>query len=296
MGHKMKRVLIDNLKGGEVLAQEVWDDNGSLWLAAGATYKNSYFSKLNRLNINDIYIKSDSPLRDAEIKKEFDPERFKIENERLITKQFNRFKNSGSINVYKFEKFVFDMMADVIKSKNIIENMYQMEIYNDYTYEHSVNVTIIAIMICKEMELSRQHTYETAMGCILHDMGKMSISAEILNKPAKLTVEEFDLMKKHPIKGYNIVKENKHISHKIKEIILTHHEKLDGSGYPSGIKGDQISTSARICTISDIFDAMCSKRPYKLPVPFAESLRTMKSSMSKQLDMEICHVLEGILK
>ena len=292
----MRRVLIDKLRGGEILAQEVWDDKGSLWLAEGAIYKDSYFSKLHSLNISDIYIKEEVLINNLIPKKEFDPSKFKEENKIIVKKQLKKFENSGSINIYKFEKFVFDIMNDILDSTNIIENMYCMREYNHYTYEHSVNVTIIGIMISKEMELSSQYTYEIAMGCILHDIGKMEIAVDILDKPATLTIEEFDRMKKHPYEGFNIIKNNRHLSDNIKEIVLTHHEKLDGSGYPLGIEGDKISTGARICTIADIFDAMCSKRPYKLPVPFAESLRTMKSSMNKQLDMEICDVLEEVLK
>ncbi len=292
----MKRVLIGKLKGGEILAQEVWDDNGSLWLAKGAIYKDTYFSKLHSLDINDIYIKDEVEEDILIPKKEFNSEIIKRENQVLVTRQFERFQKSGSINTYKFEKFVYDIMNEVLKSQNIIDNIYYMREYNTYTYEHSVNVTIIAIMISKEMGLPMFQVYETAMGCILHDLGKMKIKSEILDKPASLTEEEFDRIKEHPTEGYNIVKDNRHLSPRIKEIILTHHEKLDGSGYPLGIKGDKISINTRICTISDIFDAMCSKRPYKVAVPFAESLRTMKSSMNKQLDMEICDILEKILK
>lgn len=292
----MKRVLIGNLKGGEVLAQEVWDDSGSLWLAEGAVYKDSYFSKLHSLEINDIYIKEDIKETSLFPKKDFEPDTIRHENAELVTRQFQRFEKSGSINAYKFEKFVFDIMGEILKSENVIKSMYDIRKYNSYTYEHSVNVTIIAIMIGKEMALSRHEIYETAMGCILHDLGKMKITSDILDKPARLTTEEFDKIKMHPVEGYNIVKNNRHLSNNIKEIILTHHEKLDGSGYPLGIAANKISISTRICTISDVFDAMCSKRPYKLAVPFAESLRTMKSSMNKQLDMEICHILEDILK
>lgn len=292
----MKKVLIDNLKGGEILAQEVWDDNGAQWLSEGAAYKTSYLSKLISLDINYIYIKEDKPTEDFVITKDFDPQPLRKQSKEVIEKQVLRFKKNGSINVYKFEKLVFDITNEIMQSNNIIENIYNMRCYDNYTYEHSLNVTVIAIMISKQMQLLNHNIYEIAMGCILHDLGKVQISQEILNKPATLTKEEFDEIKNHSINGYNIVKDNKHLGKEIKDIILTHHEKLDGSGYPLGISGEQISIGARICSVADVFDAMCSERPYKVAVPFAESIRNMTTVMSKQLDMRICKVLEEILK
>ncbi|HHX60318.1 MAG TPA: HD domain-containing protein [Epulopiscium sp.] len=292
----MKRVLIDSLEGGEILAQDVWDHKGAQWLAEGTTYKISYLNKLHSLGISHIYIKEKKISTDLGIKKDFNPDNLIDESKAIAAMQLKRFHKSGSVNIYKYEKLVFDIMNEVMGNSEILETIYDMKGYDYYTYEHSVNVTVIAIMISQEMELSRYQTYEIAMGCLLHDLGKMQISEEILNKPSTLTIEEFVEIKKHSINGYNIVKNNKHLSKEIKETILTHHEKLDGSGYPLGISGDQIQMGARICSLADVFDAMCSKRPYKMAVPFAESLRIIKMSMSKQLDMAICHVLEKVLK
>ena len=292
----MKRVLIHNLKGGEILAQEIFDARGVQWLAKGTTYKESYRNKLGELGIKDLYIQEDITTNNLVVKEDFDPELLVSECKNLVRGQLVRFEKSGSINVFKFEKLVFTIVNEVLKSKNVIENLYHIKKYNKYTYEHSVNVTVIGIMIAREMDLSQFEIYEIAMGCILHDLGKIQISEEIINKPATLTEEEFTKIKEHPLDGYNIVKDNKRVSKNIKEIILTHHEKLDGSGYPLGISGSQISIGARICAVADVFDAMCSERPYKMPVPFAESIRTIKTSMNKQLDMEVCGVLEEVLR
>lgn len=292
----MKNVLISNLKGGEILAQEVLDQKGSLWLAKGMTYNIAYLSKLHRLGISSIYIKEEIISKDLMPKKTFNPDLLRNESRALISKQLIRFSRIGSINIYKFEKLIFDIMNEIMDSINVIENIQYMKDYDNYTYEHSLNVTIIAIMISKEIELCRNDIYEIAMGCILHDLGKMQVSTAILNKPLTLTTEEFDTIKKHPIDGYNLVKNNKKLTETIKEIILTHHEKLDGSGYPFGISENEISTGSRICAIADVFDAMCSERPYKAALSYAESIRNIRVTMSKQLDMGIFKVLESILE
>lgn len=293
----MKRMLIRNLKGGEILAQGICDNQGVQLLAAGTTYKKSYFHILNNLNIDYLYIKDCETMKDVpeEPKKIFNPDNLREESKCLIIAQLHRFEKIGSINIHKFEKFVFSIMNELMESMHIMQNLYIMKSYNNYTYEHSVNVTVIAILICNQMELSRYKTYEIAMGCMLHDLGKTKVSETILNKSEKLTEEEFEEIKRHPILGYSFVKDNVALSPNIKKIILTHHEKLDGSGYPLGLKGNEISKGARICAVSDVFDAMCSARPYKKAIPLPESIRTMKSTMNKELDMSICVILEEIL-
>ncbi len=293
----MNRILIKHLKGGEILAQAVYDQNGAQLLAAGTVYKNAYFEKLQNLKIDYLDIKKDNYTTQPydESRKEFNPGTLRKQSYQLINNQLNRFEKVGSINIYQFEKFVFEIINELMESNHIIESLYMIQVYNHYTYEHSLHVTVIAIMICKKIDLPKYKIYEIAMGCMLHDLGKTKVPKEILNKPAKLTTEEFSEIKKHPENGYEYIKKNKHLSGTIQDIILKHHEKLDGSGYPLGLKREDICLGARICSVADVFDAMCSKRPYKEPIPLAESIRIMKSAMNKQLDMTVCTILESIL-
>lgn len=292
----MKCVLINNLQGGEILAQEVWDKKGVRLLAAGTTYKKAYLKILESLNINHVYIEANEICNNKkEQVKVFNPEALYRQTKTLVTEQLKRFEDIGSISIYRFEGLINTVINEVMESSQIIENMYIMQRYNDYTYTHAVRVTVLAIMICSKMQISRYKTYEIAMGCMLHDLGKTKVSEEILNKPGKLTAEEFDQIRMHPIAGYNIANANKNLSGTIKKIILTHHEKLDGSGYPLGLVDEDICLGARICAVADIFDAMSSKRPYKDAVSLPESIRIMKLTMRQQLDMSICTILEDIL-
>lgn len=283
----MKRVLIDNLIGGEILAREISDQNGVQLLSAGTVYKESYSKTLSNLKIDYLDIQKDED--------DFDCDLLRKQSRKLVQSQLKRFNKVGSINIYKFEKFVYMIMNELMESIHIMKNMYTIQDYNNYTYEHSVRVTAIAIMICNKLNLARYKTYEIAMGCMLHDLGKTKVPERILNKPGRLTEEEFDEIKKHPEDGYYYIKNNKNLSIIIQEIILTHHEKLDGSGYPLGLGEKDICTGSRICAVADVFDAMCSERPYKKAMSLPESMRIMKTTMNKQLDMTICTVLEDIL-
>ena len=163
----------------EVLAQEVWDQNGVQLLAAGTTYKPSYQKLLKYFNIGHVYIEYDEKNKPNGPKKVFNARALYKRTKTLVTEQMKRFEDVGNVNIYKFEKLIDTILDEIMDSVQIIESMYHMQDYNDYTYEHAVNVTVLAIMICNEMNLSKYKTYEIAMGCMLHDLGKTKISNSI---------------------------------------------------------------------------------------------------------------------
>ena len=130
----------------------------------------------------------------------------------------------------------------------------------------------------------------------LHDLGKIAIPDNILNKPGRLTEEEFEYIKIHPQKGYDIVDtifsglDDKRLLEVSENIALYHHEKYDGSGYPKGLKGEEIPLEARIMAIADVYDALVSKRVYKKPMPHEEAYKVIKDSMGTHFDpsLEAC--------
>lgn len=135
------------------------------------------------------------------------------------------------------------------------------------TYKHSLNVANLAVTVGMRLGLSISQLKTLAVGSLLHDIGKSCIPMEIINKPGKLTKEEFELMKQHPIIGYNIVQSNYKLAAPEKQIILQHHENWDGTGYPNNLYGTNSYKLARIVHIIDAYEAMCARRPYKEPMP-----------------------------
>ncbi|MBN2221562.1 MAG: HD-GYP domain-containing protein [Vallitaleaceae bacterium] len=157
---------------------------------------------------------------------------------------------------------VTTLLIDSLRTKSDLFNyMYHLKIDDDYTYTHCLNVSVLANIFAKWLKLSNEEIREVTIAGLLHDIGKMSLDYEILNKPGKLTKEEFDHVKLHSKYGYDIIK-NQSVSDSIKNGVLFHHEKLDGSGYPLGLKDSQIPLYAKIIGIADIYDAMTSKRCY----------------------------------
>jgi len=157
-----------------------------------------------------------------------------------------------------------------------------------YTAEHSRNVAKIACLIGKKMNLKRKELKILEIAGHLHDIGKIAVPEHILNKPEKLNDEEFEIIKKHPVVGADILEEYPELSFVV-PVVLYHHERMDGSGYPFGLKNNEIPLLARILAVADVFDALTSDRPYRAAMKPENALSLMKKM---PLDQKIVSVLE----
>ncbi|HMK60042.1 MAG TPA: HD-GYP domain-containing protein [Dissulfurispiraceae bacterium] len=158
-----------------------------------------------------------------------------------------------------------------------------------YTYTHSVNVGIFGIMLAKELfRRSDAHDmHELGAAFFLHDLGKIRIDPAIINKPGRLTDAEMEEMKKHPNFSYKILKETNQLSEECGIIAMQHHEREDGSGYPRGLKENQIHIYGRVCCIADVYDALTAERSYKARLSSFEALKLMKEKMLRHFNEEI---------
>lgn len=166
-------------------------------------------------------------------------------------------------NINKLLQENKDLSMELLERINLIA-----EFRDDETHEHTIRVGALSYEIANALELSLDYCYSLKLAAPLHDIGKVGIPDSILLKPAKLTPEEFEIMKKHTIIGWNILKNSKSSILQIAEkVAISHHERWDGTGYPYGLKGENIPLEGRIVCIADAIDAMFSKRPYKDPMP-----------------------------
>lgn len=171
-----------------------------------------------------------------------------------------------------------------------------MESKDEYLIGHSDNVTKYAVMLAKHLGLSEKDIYIIAQAGVLHDLGKIGIHDYILNKPGKLTKEEWEEVKQHPIKGAKILQSLPFMK-EVAEVILHHHEHYDGSGYPDGLKGEQIPLLSRILTLADSVDAMMSSRPYKeRPLTFEEMISEIVSQKGRHFDPYLVDKFVEIIK
>ena len=169
-----------------------------------------------------------------------------------------------------------------------------MEARDPYTVGHSERVARYAVSIAKEMNLDTEDVDRVFWGSIVHDIGKLSIPEYILLKPTKLSKEEYEVIKRHPVAGEEMIKGYPWLDN-IRPIVRNHHERWDGLGYPDGLKGEEIPFEVRIVSVADTFDAMTSDRAYRKGLPLSDAIKEIQEQTGKQFDPEIAKVAVKIL-
>ncbi|MCA0984225.1 HD domain-containing protein [Halobacillus yeomjeoni] len=188
------------------------------------------------------------------------------------------------------EPTFYQLSEEVLNLKKVVD---EVEKKDRYTYKHSERVAEYAIKIAKKLMLPKGRLEQLYLSSILHDIGKIHTPIEVLNKPGRLTDEEFGIIKRHPVDGAEMVKGLYH--DEISKIILQHHERLNGTGYPNRISGEDILFEAKIIAVSDTFDAMTEDRAYRKALTAQFALDELKKLKGTHYDTEVVDAFENIL-
>jgi len=188
------------------------------------------------------------------------------------------------------------MLEEIGHNKRVFISLMMVSSHNYYTYTHSINVCMYAIAIGSELGLSKNEMTLLAEGALLHDVGKSKIDSSIINKDGPLNSYEFEIIKKHPLYGEEILSASGEIKQEIIDIVSKHHEKTNGKGYPRGVGKEELSKLVQIVTIADIFDALTTKRSYKEALSSFEAFSLMLSKMRDELNIEILQKFISSLK
>ena len=172
-------------------------------------------------------------------------------------------------------ELVEEISDSIMRHPNALISLARLKNADEYTYMHSVAVCALMIALARNLGLNEGQVREAGLAGLLHDIGKMAIPNEVLNKPGKLTDNEFATVRDHPEAGSRMLIASKQVSALVLDVCLHHHEKVDGSGYPHRLAGEQISLYARMGAVCDVYDAITSDRPYKRGWDPAESIRKM---------------------
>ncbi|MGY4533993.1 putative nucleotidyltransferase with HDIG domain [Pseudomonas sp. TE3786] len=192
-----------------------------------------------------------------------------------VVAMFGEVRMGQAIDAARVTELVDEITASVIRNPNAMISLARLKTSDEYTYMHSVAVCALMISLARQLGLSEELVRDAGVAGLLHDIGKMMIPDAILNKPGKLTDAEFTTMRDHPMAGLQLLKGNRDINAIVLDVCLHHHEKVDGSGYPHRLVGDQISLFAKMGAVCDVYDAITSNRPYKSGWDPAESIRKM---------------------
>jgi len=196
------------------------------------------------------------------------------------------------------KKGISSLVDIILEEDGTAKNLMKIISHDQYTYTHSVNVGVKSVLLAKKLYKSadKKLMNELGSGFFLHDLGKVNIDPSIINKQGKLTDEEIDMMRTHPEEGYKILNEAKYLTTEAWIIVMQHHERDDGNGYPRRLSGDEIHPYARICAIADIYDALTSKRSYKKEKKPVEALKIMHQEMSNHFNRELLENFVEIFK
>ncbi len=192
-----------------------------------------------------------------------------------VVSMFQEARMGLAIEAEAAAPLVEEISNSVLRNPGALISLARLKTANDYTFMHSVAVCALMIALARKLGLDEQQTRDAGMAGLLHDLGKAMIPMEILNKPGKLTDEEFDLVKTHPEEGHKLLLGGIGISEMTRDVCLHHHEKIDGSGYPKRLNGETMSLFAKMGAVCDVYDAVTSNRPYKAGWDPAESIKRM---------------------
>ena len=169
-------------------------------------------------------------------------------------------RNGKPFDFNEATPLVNEFIDSVFRNESAAAAISKLKAFDEYTYTHCINVSILAVILGKRLGYSRDRLELLGIAGIFHDVGKSVIPEIILNKPGKLSKTEMNIMRTHPLRGYQILKDQPGIANEVLRGCLEHHEKFDGSGYPRGLRGNQISDFSRLLTVVDVYDALTSKR------------------------------------
>lgn len=288
-GYRMKLLNIKNIEGNEILGKDILSNDGKVLLSRGTELKKDLKFNLITNGVYWIYVEDDnlSDITDdkylGELKKTALENMPNIFNE-LIS---SHIPDSSSL------KYVENLIDYIKNQGDLNTNLYEVKTYDNYTYVHCVDTAIMATFFGVSLHLSDDELKQLGTAAILHDIGKTMIPNSIINKDGLLTKNEFEIIKKHSLFGKVILQNNKFISESIIDAVTQHHEKYDGSGYPYGLKGDQICYFAKIISICDVFTAISANRSYRKRFAPIEAYEYVLSGSGSSFDKNLVETFKN---
>jgi HD-GYP domain-containing protein (c-di-GMP phosphodiesterase class II) len=284
----MQRVSTSNLQPGQVIGRDIFNADGDVLLRWGIVLTEKYIKRLIELGIYSVYIENPY-VKEITIPEAIN-ERIRIKAIKILKDNFLRIKASNILDVREFSAIANVVVDEVCANRNLLIHLTDVRAYDDYTFIHSVNVSILAVFAGIGLGYGKTKLKELALGGLLHDVGKMFVPKEILNKPAKLTEAEMEIMKGHSLLGFELLRKNPEVSLLVAHMAFQHHERPNGSGYPRGLQGDEIHEYANIIAIADVYDALISDRPYRRGILPHEAYEVLLELTRTQLDLNILKV------
>lgn len=295
----MRLISTKSLRANMVIGSTIWNNAGMPLLQEGMMVTETIINRLQKLNIHYVYI-DDLISKDIEIIETIPP-KIRHRAVKQIEASFKNMKNPKNkeqmtycldMQSKQFISIIDDLMNYIFESNEIVTVLSDAFIYDEYIYQHSLQVTIYSISIARQLGYNSDEIRQIGVGAMLHDVGKMLVPFDILNKPGRLTSEEFDKMKMHARYGFDLLRSLHTISLLSAHCAFQHHERLDGSGYPRGLIDFEIHPYAKIIAVADVFDAVTSNRVYRNKMLPSQGIEIIREGSGTLYDERIVNAFQ----
>lgn len=300
----MRVIPIESVRENSLLGKNIYSPDGTILLKKGAILTQVRLNRIKQLNMLSVCVIDEYSCSEIEdvikpelrqkcvssIKQTFDSIEKLSSSDILRQQDIKNFALQQHLYLESISNIAEELLDNILGNENLLLSLVDIKSMDNYTYSHCVNVAVISLVIGISLKLPRSKLVYLCTGALLHDIGKIFIPKEILLKPGKLTDEEFDIIKTHPKLGYDFLYKFRDLSSHCKAIVLQHHERYDGNGYPNQMIGCDINCLARIVTVADVYDALTSDRPYKRAMCPSDALEFLMSNSGSLFDYEIVNM------
>lgn len=295
----MLYIPVNQLRSGMVLGRDLPSDFFGLSLVAvGQPLTEKIILRIKDIGIPGAYIESKFA---SDIDLNVDAMLTPAMHRKLvmdIKKQFDSYTAQTVVSndtINAFYDMASDMVTTVMSKDHVMLNLINIKRYDDYTYSHSAMVGLICTLIGTRLGLKSADLQSLATAGLMHDIGKMDVPLAITNKPARLTLEEYEIMKNHPSYAVERLRNNRMFNFVVLRGIECHHERYDGTGYPHGLVGENIPLYGRILALADVYDALTSKRSYRDSWTSHQAIEFMMSQANTHFDINILSVFLSVI-
>ena len=289
----MRICTLDHVRPRMRLARTIYSPDGKILLSAGVAMHPSYVGKLREIGHTSVYI-ADGMFDDIQVPQVV-KDSTRVETITAVREVMTKLPVGGKATLTRAVKAVESMVDEILTSREMLVGLVDLKTLDNYTYAHSVNVGILTLMIARGLGYSRGEMVDLGVGAILHDVGKCQVEQAILLKPEQLTPSELEQVKRHTQYGFDTLREEFKVNLLSAHIAYQHHERLDGSGYPRGLKGADIIDWAKIVSVADVYDAITSDRVYRRRLPPSEGIRLLQVEAAGRLDARMVRKLTDYL-
>jgi len=270
-----------------VTARNIFSADGQMLLSSDTSVTESYVRRLHELGVYAIYVHNPF-FEDVEIPVVIS-EDTRIASVQTVKRGFEVLRNKRSdLDLDDIQQAARRIVTEILRNRQALIHLTEIRTHDDYTFAHSVDVCTLAVLVAVQLGYAENRLHELAIGSLLHDIGKIRIDEELLKKPTRLNDDEMAVMRAHTLFGFEILRNQKgELSFPSIHIALQHHEKYDGTGYPRGLKRDEIHEFSRIVSVVDVYDAITSDRPYRKALLPHEAHELMVVSANQHFDPKL---------